>query len=56
MSATERLAALGLVLPPAPAPLGNYVPFRLAGNLLFLSGVGPRHPDGSLTTGKVVVR
>lgn len=53
MSATERLAALGLALPPAPAPLGNYVPFRLAGNLLFLSGVGPRHPDGSLTTGKV---
>ncbi|MDR3536768.1 MAG: RidA family protein [Acetobacteraceae bacterium] len=53
MSATERLASLGLTLPPSPAPLGNYVPFRLAGNLLFLSGVGPRHPDGSLTTGKV---
>jgi enamine deaminase RidA (YjgF/YER057c/UK114 family) len=55
MSATERLAKLGLTLPPSPAPLGNYVPFRLAGNLLFLSGVGPRHPDGSLTTGKVGV-
>jgi enamine deaminase RidA (YjgF/YER057c/UK114 family) len=53
MTATERFAALGLTLPPTPAPLGNYVPFRLAGNLLFLSGVGPRHPDGSLTTGKV---
>lgn len=53
MSATERLAKLGLTLPPAPKPIGNYVPFRLAGNLLFLSGVGPRHPDGSLTTGKV---
>ncbi len=53
MSATERFASLGLTLPPAPAPLGNYVPFRLAGNLLFLSGVGPRHPNGSLTTGKV---
>jgi enamine deaminase RidA (YjgF/YER057c/UK114 family) len=55
MSATERLEKLGLTLPPSPAPLGNYVPFRLAGNLLFLSGVGPRHPDGSLTTGKVGV-
>lgn len=53
MSATERLAKLGLTLPPAPKPIGNYVPFRLTGNLLFLSGVGPRHPDGSLTTGKV---
>ena len=25
MSAAERLAALGLILPPPPAPLGNYV-------------------------------
>ncbi|MGE0224509.1 MAG: RidA family protein [Acetobacteraceae bacterium] len=53
MSATERLAALGLTLPPPPKPIGNYVPFRLAGNLLFLSGVGPRRPDGSMITGKV---
>jgi enamine deaminase RidA (YjgF/YER057c/UK114 family) len=53
MSADERLAALGLTLPPAPKPIGNYVPFRLAGNLLFLSGVGPRHADGGITTGKV---
>ena len=53
MSAEQRLAALGLTLPPPPAPLGNYVPFRLAGNLLFLSGVGPRHADGSMITGKV---
>jgi len=53
MSPAERLAQLGLVLPPPPAPIGNYVPFRLAGTLLFLSGVGPRHHDGSITTGKV---
>jgi enamine deaminase RidA (YjgF/YER057c/UK114 family) len=53
MSADERLAALGLTLPPAPKPIGNYVPFRLAGNLLFLSGVGPRHADGGITAGKV---
>ena len=42
MSATERLKALGLTLPPPPAPIGNYVPYRLGGGLLFLSGVGPR--------------
>jgi enamine deaminase RidA (YjgF/YER057c/UK114 family) len=55
MSAEQRLASLGLVLPPPPAPIGNYVPFRLAGTLLFLSGVGPRTPDGSMTAGKVGV-
>lgn len=53
MSATERLAALGLTLPPPPKPIGNYVPYRLGGGLLFLSGVGPRRPDGSNITGKV---
>jgi enamine deaminase RidA (YjgF/YER057c/UK114 family) len=53
MSAEQRLAALGLTLPPPPAPIGNYVPFRLAGSLLFLSGVGPRRPDGASVTGKV---
>lgn len=53
MSADQRLAALGLTLPPPPAPIGNYVPFRLAGSLLFLSGVGPRKPDGGIITGKV---
>jgi enamine deaminase RidA (YjgF/YER057c/UK114 family) len=55
MTADERFAALGLTLPPPPKPAGNYVPFRLAGNLLFLSGVGPRRPDGSSITGKVGV-
>jgi enamine deaminase RidA (YjgF/YER057c/UK114 family) len=53
MSAEQRLASLGLTLPPPPTPIGNYVPFHLAGNLLFLSGVGPRQPDGSIITGKL---
>jgi len=53
MSAEARLAALGLILPPPPKPGGNYVPFRIGGGLLFLSGVGPRHPDGTSTTGRV---
>ena len=53
MSATDSFAALGLTLPPPPKPIGNYVPFRLAGNLLFLSGVGPRHANGTSVTGKV---
>jgi enamine deaminase RidA (YjgF/YER057c/UK114 family) len=53
MGADARIAELGLILPPPPTPQGNYVPFRIGAGLLFLSGVGPRLPDGSSTTGKV---
>ena len=53
MSADQRLADLGLTLPTPTKPMGNYVPFRLAGNLLFLSGVGPRLHDETMITGKV---
>jgi enamine deaminase RidA (YjgF/YER057c/UK114 family) len=48
-----RLERRGLVLPPAPAPLANYAPFVLAGDLLFLAGQGPRQHDGSWLRGKV---
>lgn len=51
MSAETRLAELGLELPNPPVPLANYVPWRIGGGLLFLSGVGPRRPDGSSITG-----
>ena len=37
----SRLAALGVVLPPPPTPLGAYVEAADAGNLLFLSGTLP---------------
>jgi len=37
----QRLAAFGLSLPPAPKPLGAYVPVVRTGNLLFLSGQLP---------------
>jgi enamine deaminase RidA (YjgF/YER057c/UK114 family) len=49
----QRLAALGLTLPAPPTPAANYVPFRFAGNLLFLSGQGPRQPDGAFLTGRL---
>jgi enamine deaminase RidA (YjgF/YER057c/UK114 family) len=49
----ERLAALGLALPTVPAPMANYVPYRLAGNLLYLSGQGPKRPDGSFMAGRL---
>jgi enamine deaminase RidA (YjgF/YER057c/UK114 family) len=53
MSAEARLKQLGLTLPQVPAPLANYLPYRIAGNLLFLAGQGPRGADGSSLTGKV---
>lgn len=33
-----RLAEQGIALPDAPAPAANYVPYVLAGDLLFVSG------------------
>jgi len=40
-SPTARLAALGVVLPAPPTPLGAYVESTDVGTLLFLSGVLP---------------
>lgn len=54
MSAAEqRLKDLGLVLPQVPSPVANYVPFKRHGSTLYLSGQGPRKPDGSYWCGKV---
>ena len=38
MSATERLKALGITLPPVAVPAAAYVPFVRSGKLVFLSG------------------
>lgn len=43
---TARLAALGLTLPPAAAPVANYVPYMRTGNLLFVSGQLPAGAGG----------
>jgi enamine deaminase RidA (YjgF/YER057c/UK114 family) len=48
MGAEARLKELGIVLPPLPKPVANYVPYRLAGNILYLSGQGPRENGISL--------
>ncbi len=53
MSIEQRLADLGIELPPVPAPAGNYVHAVRTGNLMFLSGKGPFAPDGTMPTGKV---
>lgn len=41
-----QLAALGLTLPAAAAPVANYVPVRQSGNLLFVSGQLPVGANG----------
>jgi enamine deaminase RidA (YjgF/YER057c/UK114 family) len=52
-SAESRFKALGLTLPPAPAPMGVYIPYLIDGKHLYLSGHGPVTVDGTLLTGKV---
>lgn len=53
MSATERLTELGITLPNAAAPVANYVRAVRTGDLVFLSGHGPRRPEGGNVTGKL---
>lgn len=48
-----RLKALNIELPPASAPVANYVNAVRTGNLIFLAGKGPRRNDGSYITGKL---
>lgn len=53
MTPEQRLARLGLVLPEIAAPIANYVAYRFAGSLLYISGQGPRQPDGSYRVGRL---
>ena len=53
MSADAKLKELGIELPPAPKPVANYVSAVQVGNLLFMSGCGPRHADGSMIVGRL---
>jgi enamine deaminase RidA (YjgF/YER057c/UK114 family) len=48
-----RLAALGIDLPTPGKPAANYVPFVIAGKLVFVSGQVPLAPDGVKFVGKV---
>jgi enamine deaminase RidA (YjgF/YER057c/UK114 family) len=41
MSVEEKLEELGLKLPPAPAPAGNYIGSKWVGNIAFSAGQGP---------------
>jgi enamine deaminase RidA (YjgF/YER057c/UK114 family) len=53
MSAEARLKELGVVLPVLAKPVANYVPYRIVGNVLYLSGQGPRDENGNMLSGKL---
>ncbi len=52
MGAEAKILELGIQLPEPLTPAGNYVGATTVGNLVYLSGEGPRRPDGH-SSGKV---
>ena len=53
MTPSKAFEALGLVLPPAPAPAGVYKPCLVVGPHLYVSGHGPLLADGTKMRGRV---
>jgi enamine deaminase RidA (YjgF/YER057c/UK114 family) len=52
-NAEDRLKALGLILPDAPQPVANYVPYLVSGDHLFISGQISKAGDGSVVSGRL---
>ena len=53
MSIDNKLKELGITLKSPPSPVANYIPVQQTGNLIYLSGQGPRNENGEFITGKV---
>lgn len=53
LTADQSFEKTGLVLPPAPAPLGVYKPCLIDGKYLYLSGHGPVQNDKKLIIGRI---
>ena len=53
MTVSERLAELGIELPPAPAPVAAYIPATVHGDLVYTSGQLPMVSGSLPATGKV---
>jgi enamine deaminase RidA (YjgF/YER057c/UK114 family) len=49
----QRFEKLGLILPPAPKPIGVYKPFLKVGNFVYVSGHGTVKADGTLIIGRI---
>jgi enamine deaminase RidA (YjgF/YER057c/UK114 family) len=52
-SIDKKLDALGIKLPPVSSPVASYVNSVKVGNLLYLSGKGPKKDDGNYIVGKL---
>lgn len=52
MTPEQKLKELNIMLPKVPSPIANFVMWRQAGHLLYLSGQGPRRSDGSIPQGR----
>ena len=53
MSYDDKIKELGINLPEAKAPVGNYVATKITGKLLFISGQISINDNGELIKGKV---
>ena len=53
MSYENKIKELGLTLPEAKAPVGNYVATKIVGKMLFISGQISINENGGLIKGKV---
>ena len=53
MNYENKLKELGISLPEAKAPVGNYVATKIAGKLLFISGQISINENGELIKGKI---
>lgn len=51
----KNFADTGLILPPAPKPMGVYKPCLVDGKYLYVSGHGTVKEDGSLIIGRIGV-
>ncbi|HXH99561.1 MAG TPA: RidA family protein [Sphingobacteriaceae bacterium] len=49
----QNFAKTGLILPPAPTPIGVYTPYLIDGKYLYISGHGPVQNNKQLIKGRI---
>ena len=49
----ENIKQLGIIIPDMPAPLANYVPYKVSDNIVYVSGQGPAVNGNLIYKGKV---
>ena len=49
----ENIKQLGIIIPDIPAPLANYVPYKISDNIVYVSGQGPAVNGDLIYKGKV---